>query len=133
MKIIKSFKITPNVISKYKSSYLLKICDETETETEAGSWFVYVFNKYYETHSFDPIGLVKIIENEIQFDNGKKLIRHNINDKDVYYYGSIDLLFNIKLLVPIEEKEPGPVSYLEINKRYNAIKNIPYFKAVYKN
>ena len=129
MKIIRSFKITPNLISRYKSGYLLKISESKEITN--GSWFIYVYNKYYDTHTFEPLGLVKTTDNEIHFDNGQKLVKQTTTKSDIYYYGSIDLLFNIKIMIPIEEKEPSQLSINEIIKQYNAIKNLPYFQAVY--
>jgi len=129
MKIIKSFKITPNIISKYKSSYLLKIInDDPKAETgQRGTWFLYSFNKYYKIHTFEPLGLVKTTDTETHFDNGQKLV----SDNNIYYYGSIDLFFNIKLMIPIEEKEPGPISIEEITTRYNIVKDNPHFQAIY--
>jgi len=130
MHIIKSYKITPNIISRYKSNYLLKISQNKDSN---GSWFIYNFNKYYNIHSLEPLGLVKSLDNEIIFDNNQSLITKNIDNKTVFYYGSVDLLFNIKLMIPIEEKLPSSLSIEEIEKKYNAIKNLPYFQAVYIN
>ena len=136
MIILKSFKITPNIISRYKSSYLLKI---TEFKSEDGSWFLYTFQKFYNTHLLEPLGVVANDHADdhandpdiINFDNNQTLVRKTIDSATVYYYGSLDLPFNIRVLIPIEEKLPNDISILEIQKAFEKIRTLPYFQAVY--
>lgn len=131
MKIPRSYKLTPNIISRYKSKYLLQITDDNNNDPV---WFIYEFNKYNDTHTLDPLNVIKTKDHghEIIFENNQTLVTKQINSKLVHYYGSITLPFHIQLLIPIEEKFPSYISVTEIEKLYNILKVEPYYKAVYE-